>query len=235
MKLNSKFFTKYIVNSIIIVVVLSIASIGLFVGDTTVSTRPNAVYKGSSKDKVSLMINVYWGTEYVQEMLDIFSANNVKTTFFVGGSWVRDNESVFLDIVNRGHEIANHGFFHKEHDKISLAANREEIAATHELVKAICGVEMHLFAPPSGAFNQKTLDIADELGYTTIMWSKDTIDWRDKDSDVVFRRATKNVCAGDLILMHPTEHTVSALNNIINTITSKNLLISTVSDVLSGK
>ena len=34
------------------------------------------------------MINVYWGTEYLDDMLASFKAENVKTTFFVVGSWV---------------------------------------------------------------------------------------------------------------------------------------------------
>ncbi len=232
--MKSNFFTKYFVNFVLVFVVVSIASIGVFVGDTVADSKPSAIYKGSSKDKVSLMVNVYWGTEYVDKMLEIFEENDVKTTFFVGGCWVRDNEETFLRIVDAGHEIANHGFFHKDHNKISASANVEEITATHELVKAVCGIEMNLFAPPSGAYSQKTLDIASDLGYTTIMWSKDTIDWRDKDENLVFRRATKNISGGDLILMHPTAHTVSALENILNKIKEENLSVATVSEVLRG-
>ncbi len=232
MKFSVKFFSKYLVNATIALVVLAVASVGFLVGDTTASSKVSAVYKGNSKDKVSLMVNVYWGTEYVERMLEIFEDSSVTTTFFVGGSWVRDNENVFRRIVDAGHEIANHGFFHKDHEKISVKDNREEILATHELVKAFCGVEMNLFAPPSGAYNQKTLDIASDLGYTTIMWSKDTIDWRDKDAEIVYRRATKNVVGGDLILMHPTEHTVLALEKIINKIKDEGLFISTVSEVI---
>ena len=48
------------------------------------------------------------------------------------------------------------------------------------------------------------------------MWSKDTIDWRDKDESLVFSRATKNLKGGDLILMHPTEHTKNALKKILD-------------------
>ena len=48
------------------------------------------------------------------------------------------------------------------------------------------------------------------------MWSKDTIDWRDKDSNLVYKRATNNVTNGDLILMHPKEHTLKALPKILD-------------------
>jgi hypothetical protein len=43
------------------------------------------------------------------------------------------------------------------------------------------------------------------------MWTRDTIDWRDKDATTVYNRAIKGMSGGDLILMHPTEHTLEAL------------------------
>ena len=93
---------------------------------------------------------------------------------------------------------------------------------------------MNLFAPPSGAFNKTTLQVANDLGYKTIMWSKDTIDWRDKDADLVYTRATKNVVGGDLILMHPTEHTAKALPNILEYYKNNNLVATTVSNTISS-
>ena len=37
----------------------------------------------------------------------------------------------------------------------------------------------------------------------------------DKDSDLIYKRATENLSNGDLILMHPTENTLKALANIL--------------------
>ncbi|MEG1609510.1 MAG: polysaccharide deacetylase, partial [Clostridia bacterium] len=72
-----------------------------------------------------------------------------------------------------------------------------------------------LFAPPSGSFDKTTLSVAEELDMRVIMWSKDTVDWRDKDENIVFKRATNKVGGGDLILMHPTAHTLKALPKIL--------------------
>ena len=84
------------------------------------------------------------------------------------------------------------------------------------MTEALCGVKPTLFAPPSGSFSEITLEAAYDLGYKVIMWSKDTIDWRDKSSDLVFRRATQNLSNGDLVLMHPKEHTLKALPDILD-------------------
>ena len=189
-------------------------------------------YGNKSSGKVSLMINVYWGTEYLDDMLQTLKNKGVKTTFFVGGSWASKNSDMLFKIINDGHEIANHGYFHKDHTKLTLKQGESEISATHNLVKTLAGIEMNLFAPPSGSVNSTVVTSAENLGYKTIMWSKDTIDWRDKDEDLIFNRATKNISSGDLVLMHPTKETSLALGKIIDTILSKNLSITPVSQVI---
>ncbi|MBR2480362.1 MAG: polysaccharide deacetylase, partial [Clostridia bacterium] len=67
------------------------------------------------------------------------------------------------------------------------------------------------------------------LNKKVIMWSRDTIDWRDKDSNLVLKRATLDIQNGELILMHPTPHTLKALPTIISVLKAKNLNPTTVS------
>lgn len=198
------------------------------------SNTINAIYYGNrNSNKVCLMINVYWGTEYISEMLEVFDAYDVTTTFFIGGSWAENEPEKLAEIFNSGHEIGNHGYFHRDHDKLSYNQNEEEIKACHTIIKTNINVAMTLFAPPSGSYNKTTLAVANSLGYTTIMWSKDTIDWRDKDSDLVFSRATKNIAGGDLVLMHPTQHTLKALPQILDYYKGNNIVATTVTNVIS--
>ena len=178
------------------------------------------------------MINVYWGDEFIQPMLDVFAKYDAKTTFFVGGTWASKNEEMLKTMALGGHELANHGYYHKDQDKISADENYNEINQTHQIVKALTGVEMTLFAPPSGAFNDTTLNVAYSLGYKTIMWTRDTIDWRDKDENLIYNRAVKDAKGGDLVLMHPTEKTLAALEEIIKTLQEKGLNVTTVSQTL---
>jgi peptidoglycan/xylan/chitin deacetylase (PgdA/CDA1 family) len=193
----------------------------------------DVIYNGNRENNnVSLMVNVYWGSEFISEMLDIFEKYDVKTTFFVGGQWAEKEEEILKDLFNRGHEIGNHGYFHKDQEKLSYDQNYDEINVNHQLVKSILNTDMNLFAPPSGSFNKSTLQASKDLGYQTIMWSKDTIDWRDKDSNLVYKRATENILGGDLILMHPTEHTVKALPLILEFYKLNNITATTVTNCL---
>jgi probable sporulation protein (polysaccharide deacetylase family) len=233
---KEKYFIDLFCNIIIAVVVVFVLAISIKddIAQVFQSDDSHAYYHGdTSKNNISLMINVYWGTEYIDDMLKVMDEQDIKCTFFIGGSWAADNGDVLKDIADHGHEIANHGYFHKDHKNLSRERNREEIYITERLIESICGKKTILFAPPSGSYNKLTLEIADELGYKTIMWTKDTIDWRDKNTSLIFKRATSKATNGDLILMHPTKNTLEALPDIITTLKSKGYKLVTVSENIS--
>jgi peptidoglycan/xylan/chitin deacetylase (PgdA/CDA1 family) len=233
-KLNKKI--TIVTNTILLVVLTCVCAVSFF----TVDSLPiyggqelEAIYHGNRENNnVSLMFNVYENTEIVNSIIDTLEEFDVSATFFVGGCWADDNEKTLNRIVQTGNEIANHGYFHKDHKTLDYEKNKVEIHTTGVIVKALCGVNMNLFAPPSGSFSATTLEVADELGYKVIMWSKDTIDWRDKEQNKVFSRATKDVSNGDLVLMHPKEHTLKALPDILNYYKSVGLKVVTVSENL---
>jgi len=226
-------FRKILVNAVIVLMLGVISTVAFLGGGTkeTSTKKQNLYYYGDKNGKeVSLMINVYWGNEYLNEMLDIMKNKGVKATFFVGGMWAVDNEDFVKKIISNGHEIANHGYKHKSQDKLNEEDATQEIMTTHDIIVKMVGIKMSLFAPPSGAYNDQTLALTESLGYKTIMWTKDTIDWRDHNDDLIYSRATNNINGGDLILVHPTEDTVKALPKIIDTISSKGLKFVAVSE-----
>ena len=233
---NENVFIHVVCNIIIVLTITCILAVSLFSPTVSVSYLKNdlAIYSGNNnKNNITLMVNVYWGTEHIDKMLEIFKDEQVCTTFFVGGCWVAKNNEKLSKIVSYGHEIGNHGYYHKDHSKLNYNQNQDEIYITHELVKNVVNKEMKLFAPPSGSYNKTTLDIAQKLGYKTIMWTRDTIDWRDKNANLIYERAVKNANNGDLILMHPTEKTVEALPKIIKTLKQKGFNLTTVSNNIS--
>lgn len=229
-------FRRQFVN-LLIFVMLGVVTTFAILGVNLVSTSSvvNGVYYSGNENsnKISLMINVYWGTEYLDGMLDILDKYDVKTTFFVGGTWAVKESDMLTKIYEKGHEIGNHGYSHKDQDKLSREDNKKEILTTHNIVKDLLGIDMTLFAPPSGAYSRTTVEVANELSYQTIMWTRDTIDWRDKDANLIYSRAIKNAKGGDLVLMHPTQKTLEALENIIVELQSKGFKLTTVSDALT--
>ena len=179
-----------------------------------------------------MTFNVYEATNNVLKILDILDEYEAKATFFIGGSWADDNVDCVREIFNRGHELGSHGYFHKDHSKMTHDANLEEIRPSIKLLEMICGRKVTLFAPPSGAFGNGTLTACEALELKVIMWSRDTIDWRDKDVNTVVKRATENLKAGEFILMHPKDWTVEALPEILKYIRNGGLKTATISECL---
>ena len=189
----------------------------------------NALFVGvpvtKSENGVMLTFNVYQGTEEVERNIDILLDYNVKATFFIGGCWAAKNEKTVKKIDSSGFTVGSHGYYHYDHSKMNYDKNKAEITKSIDCLEKIIDKKITLFAPPSGAYNADCLSVCNDLGLKVIMWSKDTIDWRDQDVDILVKRATENVESDDIILMHPTTATVIALPQIIENILSKNLKI----------
>ncbi len=200
----------------------------------TVNASGFAIYKGATNEKkAALMFNVYEGAENVENILEILRKYSAKATFFIGGIWAEKNAETLLKIAVSGNELGCHGYLHKDHSKMTVEQNEEEIAICTRLVKNVTGERIKLFAPPSGAYGANTEEACKALGLKLIMWTKDTIDWRDKDVDLLVRRATKNIEKGDLILMHPKDQTVLALPRIIEAYQENGFELVTVSEALN--
>ncbi len=228
---------EYTANAAILIMlcVISIAAFsGSFYGSIIERETYAPIYRGQTAEKkISLMINVYWNTEYVLPMAEVIKAYGYTTTFFIGGCWAAKNPDIVRELNDMGFELGNHGYNHKNHGSLSLEENRKEILVTEKLLKEIIGEEpSKLFAPPSGDMGDKMHAVCDENNYKVIMWTRDTIDWRDKDSRLTYSRAVKNLSAGDLILMHPTAHTLEALPQILDYIKSQGFVVAPVGEII---
>ena len=203
-----------------------------------------AVYEGDRNGgKVALMFNVYEGTEYVEQIARLLAERGMNATFFLGGIWAERNGDTVVRLAADGFELGNHGYLHRDHATLSAERNRSEIVITEKLLSATladlpaeaqAAALPKLFAPPSGSMGDAMHAVCEQLGYTVVMWTRDTIDWRDHDSAIITERALRDLAAGDLILMHPTAATVQALPAVLDGIAAAGLTADTVTAVLGG-
>ncbi len=223
-------------NVVLSVLVLSIGALCFAPMERALKTEGDQteIYRSSphQSNGVSLMFNVYWGTEEVYRILDILGAHNAKATFFIGGCWADDNVDCLKAIYTAGHEIGNHGYFHKDHSKMNVEQNRKEIVDCNRFIELAISQKPTLFAPPSGAYDDNTLSACRLLEMKTILWSRDTIDWRDKNAALIYTRATKNIKGGEFVLMHPMAATADALDDILKYYETLSLTVVTVSENL---
>ena len=218
----------------IVLIILIILSIYLSVFKSKEVFHEDIYYKGIKDDKiVAFVCNVDWGNEFIDDMLYIFNENDINISFFLTGRWAKENPDIVKDIKYHNHEIGNHGNNHLDYSQLSYENNKKEISTANDIIKDIVGIKPVLFGPPSGAYNENTLKAAKDLGMAVILWSVDTIDWRnDSTKELIIERVIKNIENSSIVLMHPTENTVKALPEIIKYLFANNYKIGTISDVI---
>lgn len=195
---------------------------------------PSPIYRGNpEKPMAALLINVAWGEEHIPSMLKTLKKSNVKATFFFDGSWVKRNPDIITMISLEGHDIGNHAYSHPDLANRSREETAIELKKTNEVIEETLGLKPKWFAPPSGSFNQVTIDVAHELKMETILWTVDTVDWKKPDTSEMVARVVSGVENGSMVLMHPTKPSADGLEAIIAGIKKKGLQLGSVSDLMS--
>ena len=193
----------------------------------------NPVYRGDpSKPLMSLSVNVDWGEEVLPDMLDILGKYGVKVTFFVTGRWAVQYPELVKRMAEEGHEVANHGMRHARPTQLSDWDLTMLILENHNLLKEIVDAPSPLFAPPYGEVDSRVTAAAAALGYRTIMWTIDTIDWQEPSVETTIARVMNKAQNGGIVLMHPKVNTVRALPAIIEGLRQKGFKLLPVGELL---
>ena len=174
---------------------------------------------------------------YTEKILEILKKECVKATFFVVGENINYyDEGIVAQIINDGHELGNHTFNHEHTKDMTEEDFYKDVRECHSLVKEKYGYEMKIFRPPEGYIDDKVKNIANELGYSIIIWSIDTKDWEHVGSDIIVGNVEKNASDGDIILMHDyvskPNTTIGALERLIKKLKSEGYSFVTVSELI---
>lgn len=167
--------------------------------------------------------------------MDILEAKNVKATFFMTGGWVEKYPEDVKKIAEAGHDLANHSEHHYDADKITKEQMKEELMLPHQKVKELTGIDMILFRPPSGAYNNDLVNTCKENGYYCIQWDVDSLDWKNYgvDSIVTTVLEHKHLGNGSIILMHNGgKYTAQALEAVITGLETKGFEIVKIADLI---
>jgi peptidoglycan-N-acetylglucosamine deacetylase len=196
---------------------------------------PKAIYKGE-KD-VALTFNIGWGDEKAEPILDTLKKENVKSaTFFLSGSWAERHPDLVGRIVKEGYEIGMLGYNYEDYTELEEAKIRQDLAKAQEAFRKLNVKEIKLVRAPTGHFDQKTLKVAERLGYTVVHWSIDSKDWMNPGTEKIIKNVSK-AKKGDIILLHASDsakQTAKALPPILKELREKGLKLVNVSDMIAN-
>lgn len=100
--------------------------------------------------------------------LETFNKCDVKATFFILGEVAQSFPELIEEIASQGHEIAVHGFFHKQIFKLSREEFKNEVGNAKKLLEDLSGQHVTGHRAPAFSINKDTrwaLEILTELGY----------------------------------------------------------------------
>ena len=186
---------------------------------TTVVARKRElpVYSVQREDKaLSISFDASWGADKTIPILDTLDEYNVKTTFFLVGSWVDKYPELVKEIVARGHEIGNHSDTHAHMNKLGEEGIRNELRMMSDKVERLTGVRPTLFRPPYGEYNDRVVTVSRAEGYEAVQWSIDSLDWKDRGTADIVKQCTYRVENGDIVLFHnDSNDIVNALPTVL--------------------
>ena len=172
---------------------------------------------------------------YTAHLLDVLDQYGAKATFFLIGSKVSSQANVVRSIHARGHQLGNHSWSHPELPKLPVDQIAGEIDRTNDAIKQATGVTPAILRPPYGAVNGVVLEQLRLRGMSSILWSVDTRDWADRNSDIVCSRAVAGARPGAIILMHDIHQTsVGAVPCILSALKQQGYSFVTVQGLLGN-
>ena len=172
---------------------------------------------------------------YTAHLLDVLGQYGAKATFFLIGSKVSSQANVVRSIHARGHQLGNHSWSHPELPKLPVDQIAGEIDRTNDAIKQATGVTPAILRPPYGAVNGVVLEQLRLRGMSSILWSVDTRDWADRNSDIVCSRAAAGARPGAVILMHDIHQTtVGAVPCILSALKQQGYSFVTVQGLIGN-
>ena len=172
----------------------------------------------TDEPKIPISFDAAWGADDTDELLRILKENEVKATFFLCGYWAEKYPEEVKKIAEAGHDIGNHSATHPHMNQLTAEQITEELEKCHQTVKELTGIEMELFRPPYGEYNNTVIETANKRNYHVIQWDIDSLDWKEQGPEAEISQVLhhKHLGNGSIILFHnDTKYTPLVLDTII--------------------
>jgi peptidoglycan/xylan/chitin deacetylase (PgdA/CDA1 family) len=188
----------------------------------------------SGRNEVALTFHGAGDPALARSLLKILADHQTVVTVFVVGSWLDANPQMAQEIVQAGHEIANHTWSHPVLSDLGPAAIQGEISRCKDVIASLTGVSTGYFRQSSAEHpTDVILQIAGSQGYPVcVSYSLDSMDWTDPGASAV-RRYVAAATAGEIISLHlGHSSTIGALALILDDLASAGLRPVTVKTLL---
>jgi peptidoglycan/xylan/chitin deacetylase (PgdA/CDA1 family) len=137
------------------------------------------------------------------QLLDILDRHGATASFFCVGRKAAAQPAILRDMVCGGHSVENHSHGHSWlFACYGLGALRRETAAAQDAIERITGRRPRFFRAPMGLRSPLLDPVLATMGLRHVSWTRRGFDTVCRHPDVVLRRLTVGISAGDVLLLH---------------------------------
>jgi peptidoglycan-N-acetylglucosamine deacetylase len=151
-------------------------------------------------------------------LLDVLRDLHVPATFFLIGRDAQQWPEITRRIEADGNEIADHTYSHPNLDEESNATVRSEILEGRDVLWQLTHdpAVRTLMRPPHGRYTERTLQVVQSLGYSAVLWTDDSGDWRTLTVEQIERHMIEHATAPEIVLLHSGKlATIEAMPTIV--------------------
>jgi peptidoglycan/xylan/chitin deacetylase (PgdA/CDA1 family) len=135
-------------------------------------------------------------------ILDTLAEKGVRATFFVLGSHAERWPELVRRISHEGHQLGNHGYFHRKLQFKSPFYVSRDIRLGIRAIKRAGAPAPRYFRAPHGFRSPWTTPIASSYGERTVGWSLGVWDSDRPGVDEIVKRTLEGVSPGSIVLLH---------------------------------
>jgi peptidoglycan/xylan/chitin deacetylase (PgdA/CDA1 family) len=141
--------------------------------------------------------------EVTPRVLDLLDRLGARATFFCIAARAQNHPALLREIVARGHDVQNHSHAHRHHfSLLGPRALAREIGRAQQILGDLCGSAPHCFRAPAGLRNPFLDLVLHRLGLRLVSWTRRGFDTVSGDAARVSQRLTRDMAAGDIVLLH---------------------------------
>ena len=189
-------FGRVLLALVITAALLSLGTLSAVAADGVITRGP-----GTHKT-IALTFDDGYAPAHCLEIADTLTRYGVPATWFPNGVNVVSSAKVWKHI-GKHFPMANHTYHHPSLVGMSAKSIRKELLRNQRAIEQVTGTPMtRILRPTYGAYNDRVLRVADELGYRVVNWDVSAADTSPHGTDRGIAKRALSGGPGSIILMH---------------------------------
>lgn len=168
-----------------------------------------------------------------EELLEVLKKNNARATFFMLGMNAANYQDTIKKMKEAECELGNHSYDHPLFTTLDEEGIRKQIGDTNSMISEAAGQAATVLRPPYGVVNDQ---VKANAGMPMILWTMDTLDWKDRDARTIVDKVLASAQDGAIILLHDIYGTtIDAVTELVPELIERGYQIVTVSEMAEAR